>query len=1321
MGVVYKARQVGLGRIVALKMILHAAYADSEQKRRFRGEAEAVARLQHPNVVQVYEVGEYGGVPYYSLEFCGGGSLDRQLHGTPWQAQPAARLVEILARAVHVAHLAGVVHRDLKPANVLLAEDGTPKLTDFGLAKRLDTLDKTASGAVVGTPGYMAPEQARGKVKDIGPSTDVYALGAILYELLSGRQPFPAANMMEVMERVLTEEPVALRKLQPRAPRDLETICHKCLHKDPRKRYVSALALADDLRRFLAREPVTARPVGGLSRAAKWARRRPTVAGLLALVGLVTAAGLAGVLWAYGEAVRERNLTHEAKDRADRQAQRAEDEAGHARREAQRADDEAARARDAARRADEEASKARRETQAARRARDESRLQAYFAQLGRVNARLQAGDFALAAARPESIQVLFPRNSAEPGVPAQEGAPRGLQHSDWVTAVTWSPDGTRFASASADTTVRIWDAFDGGLARTLRGHSRRLFSACYSPDGSLLASASEDGTVKVWDPRGGTVKLTLDARAGDVTAVCFSPDATHLAAAGEDGAIRIWDLARGEVVHELRGHSRQATSVAWSPDGTRLASASLDQTVRLWNPLSGEETSTLRGHVNSVYTICFSPDGSRLASGSGDQTIRVWDLRSRGRVSLTLRGHTNAILAVCFHPSGARLASASADQTVKVWDMRGGGEVATLLGHGGWVTSVCWSPDGTRLLSGGHDQAVRVWNARSSAGALSLRGHTDWVTAAACSPDGSRIASASLDGTVKVWEARGGAEVLTLRGHAGPVTAVGFSPNGTRLASASADQTVKIWDIRTGRRLRTLRGHSGFVTSVCFHPTGTLLASGSADQTVRVWDVGGGAEVLALRGLRDVVTAVVYSPDGTRLVGASWKTALVWDPSGKEVGTLSASSAMMAGVRFNRDGSRIVAPDASGQALVWDAPRARPLPMVGLPERLPPAYASPDGRWLALAEGDLVRLYLLSTAAAGDGPWVQDDERRRILAPAWHAEDAAEAEAAGDAFAAAFHRARLAELRPSDRRNWLALEQACVRRADARPALAVCDRLLEEDPGLAPIYLQRARLRLALGDRPGANTDVLAALAQVPTRPHGWPEYAHGEAEAGAEAAARDDWGRARGHFALAALLHSAQRDYLRRLALAELAAGDAPAARRTSLRLFRDFSGGRDPELPLRLSGILSLLTAHHGPGSAAGAIAAEALLRRQPLQQAEVLARALALPAAVPVETGELLALARRSLECDPQSWEPHELLGAALLRAGDPQEAVRELQKAVRLHGGGGSAWAHLFLALAHRRLGQDELCRQAVEGLTAPANWEEKVIQQQLLGQLGPPGM
>ncbi len=293
MGVVYKARQLSLKRLVALKMILAGSHAGEELRTRFRAEAEAVAHLQHPHIVQIHEIGEHNGCPYFSLEYVEGSSLSQRLAKGVLSAEEAAQMVETLARAMHYAHQRGIIHRDLKPANVLLTPEGTPKITDFGLAKQLEgDMGQTRSGAVMGTPSYMAPEQAAGKIREISPRTDVYALGAILYQLLTGKPPFRGQTLVETLEQVRTQDPVPPSRLRPKVPRDLETICLKALAKEPAQRYPTALALAHDLARFQAGEPILGRRQGLIRKAWRKLRRSPAL--VASLLVFLTTAGVVG-------------------------------------------------------------------------------------------------------------------------------------------------------------------------------------------------------------------------------------------------------------------------------------------------------------------------------------------------------------------------------------------------------------------------------------------------------------------------------------------------------------------------------------------------------------------------------------------------------------------------------------------------------------------------------------------------------------------------------------------------------------------------------------------------------------------------------------------------------------------------------------------------------------------------------------------------------------------------------------------------------------------------------------------------------------------
>jgi WD40 repeat protein len=632
MGVVYLARQDGLGRLVALKMILAGEHAGKHERRRFRSEAEAAARLQHPNVVPVFEVGEHAGHPYMALEYCPGGGLDRKLAGTPLPPREAAVLAQTLARAVQAAHDKGVVHRDLKPANVLLADGGVPKVTDFGLAKRLDSGGLTATGNVMGTPSYMAPEQALGEAARIGPATDVYALGAILYELLTGRPPFRAATTWDTLGQVINDIPVSVRQLQPKTPVDLETICLKCLRKDSTGRYRTAAELADDLGRFLGGEAIRARPAGLAERSFKWARRRPAAAGLL----LALVAGFIGVLWAYSRAVVE-------KRRADERAAYARAMEAQLRALVDRSDERSA-------------------------APDKAAM-AHFVLEFR-NLKGHARDVSSVCFSPDGSRLAsacFDKTVKLWDAASCSEIRTFKGHADGVSCVCFSPDGKCLASASFDKTVKIWDVASGSEIRTLKGHAGDVNSVCFNPDGTCLASGARDKTVKLWDAASGSEIRTLKGHAHSVSSVCFSPDGSRLASASFDKTVKLWEAASGSEICTLKGHADGVSSICFSPDGSRLASASFDKTVKLWDAASCSEIRTLKGHAGDVNGVCFNPDGTCLASGAFDCTVKVWDVAA-GTEIRTLQGHAGLVLSVCCSIDGRRLASSADDGTVLIWD-----------------------------------------------------------------------------------------------------------------------------------------------------------------------------------------------------------------------------------------------------------------------------------------------------------------------------------------------------------------------------------------------------------------------------------------------------------------------------------------------------------------------------------------------------------------------------------------------------------------------------------------------------------------------------
>jgi len=760
MGVVYTARQLSLKRIVALKMI-RAAQVDGEERARFRTEAEAVARLQHPNIVHIFEVGESQGRPYFSLEYVDGGSLDRRIAGVPQPPHVAARLVECLARAVQYAHDNGLIHRDLKPSNVLLhasepssSPNGvrTPglsdttealdlsssslKITDFGLAKRLTPGDSaealTQSGAVLGTPSDMAPEQAAGK-KEVGPAADIYALGAILYELITGRPPFRGANSVETIVQVLQEEPVPPSRLQPKLPRDLETICMKCLEKESRKRYVSAAALADDLDRYQRGQPILARPTGFGQRLAKWARRQPVVATLIMLLIVVFAGGLAGVLWQWRQA--ESNRAQEARARASAEAS------------------------------------------------------------------LNFHRLALADREWWDANVVASNRLLDE-------CPPGLREWEWRLlhfrcnseltridlpgqALAFSPDGKRLA-VQAGGAVHVLNASDGSKLRSFESsktlQARRI---AFRPDGQQLAGCGHPGLVVLWDvATGKEVQRFLGRK--DAFSVAFSADGSYLACGGGvrgDGELRLWRLADHKDPRVWSRFDYPVDYLAFPRDGGWFASGAWNSKVQIWD-LASEKP--IREIPENVHGLAASPDGRFLATASVDTTIRIWDVAT-GQVARKLAGNKSKVTCLAFAADGQRLVSGSTDATVRLWNWRTETLLAVFRGHAGQIHDVAFSPDGGRIASTAEN--VRIWDAAMTQEGQCFARH---VQAFAFHADGKALATSSHGNhALTLWDLQTGTPITTFGDHAAPVVCLAFAAERDLLASASTDGTVKIWDNRS--------------------------------------------------------------------------------------------------------------------------------------------------------------------------------------------------------------------------------------------------------------------------------------------------------------------------------------------------------------------------------------------------------------------------------------------------------------------------------------------------------------------------------------------
>ena len=995
MGVVFEARHHQLGRRVALKMLRGDVLIDPQSRERFRAEGHALARLQHPNIIQVFEVGTTdpapGGspsVPFIALEFVDGGCLVQRTR-SPQPPAAAARTVETLARAVHTAHLLGVIHRDLKPANVLLTPAGEPKVADFGIAKLVgDDAPPgpgamTLSGYVFGTPEYMAPEQFT--VGAATPAIDVYSLGVILYQLLTARIPFQGATVADTMRLVLDQEPVPPRSLQPAVPRDLETICLKCLEKEPARRYESAEALADDLSRWAAGHPIRARALGPTGRAARWVRRNPLVAGLSGVLVVVALAGLTGVLWGWGEARRnavaaEANATAaEASAASAREAERdARTAARNERRERYRVGVMAASG--ALRLHD---------TEAARRALDDTPLDDRDWVWNLLRAQLDRSQTVLAGRGNRSRMAWLTPDARWALLQGEDVTFRvwdtvGRVEYDRLdlgpapVAPVLSPDGVVLAYGVPDHTVRLRELATGRTRAELRGHRDRVHTIDFSDDGRRVVTASHDGTLRVWDAADGRELRQFRAPPDENGALTLSPDGRLVASRGQEGtpAARLWELDTGRERATLGGHGGCAHFVMFSPTGDRVVTAERfpHTNVYVWDAATGRRLAALKGHENQVTSARFSPDGTRLATTSSDRTVRLWDVSEApaGRETEALhvlRGHAGAVNHAAFSADGSRLVSASHDRTVRYWNARSGELLAVLCGHTDQVITAEFRGDRSALVSAAIDGTVRVWDTAAAEGGGAVAGHENFVYHVAFFPDGGRVASAAWDGTARVWDATTGRELKRFdHGIDRYVTSVAVQADGKYLATTARHEghdevTVRVWDVAAGRvRHRWNLPIAWQDGRAAFAPRGDLLAAGCRDGRVKLWDAASGVEAAELPGGGVAVRDLAFSPNGSLLaVGYDDGdcTVRVWDVATRTVvRQLRGHAQGVYALAWNRAGTLLATGSLDRTARLWDAATGACVADLAHGTVVYGVAFSADGRLLACACGDnLVRTW----------------------------------------------------------------------------------------------------------------------------------------------------------------------------------------------------------------------------------------------------------------------------------------------------------------------------------------------------------------------------
>jgi eukaryotic-like serine/threonine-protein kinase len=893
MGVVYKARELRLDRIVALKMILAGAHAHPKSALRFLNEAEVIARLRHPNIVQIYGLGDHEGRPFVELEYVEGGSLAESLDGTPWPAVRAAGLIEVLARTVGEAHRQGIIHRDLKPSNVLLTSDREPKITDFGLAKVLDAdWDLTRTNSILGTPSYMAPEQAEGGANSIGPSADVYALGAILYELLTGRPPFKAATVMATLMQVRDSAPVAPSRLQPGLPRDAETICLKCLRKDPSRRYLSALELAEDLRRFLDGRPVIARPVGTTERAWRWCRRKPAFAGLALVVAALTVTVLLGAPVMMWKLRRERDDSNSnlqaalvARQLTNRQILQIRLEQARALRLSKQSG---------------------------------QRLQS-LAAIGRAAGLLPAPagpGHSLVSLRNETIESLSLVDLVDENRPIPKLPAYGI-------LVSIDPAFQRFAYQDRRDVV-VGDLNDGHelfrIPHPARGHQG--VSVTFSPDGRLFSATYDIETPSprseciVWNVATRRSILQHEVRGVRTT---FSPDGKSLAFNETDESVAILEIETGKIRGRFPGTSANDRVVAFSPSGLQIAISDSDTRVNIFDIETGRSAGTLQGS-GRVLVLAWRADGKLLAAGGEEERVHVWDA-SEHRVVSVLVGHTGSVVALAFRTEDGLLASSAWDGTTRIWDPLAGKELLSANGI------LCrFSPDERHLAFQDKDR-LGVWQ---FAGGLECRTlhmgihgnqpqRTSSVTVA-YSPDGRILGSAGLDG---VWLWDGGDSRHLAHLTTGPTRALEFLPDGRGLITLG-QEGLQCWPIANDRAKssQSLRIGPPATLQNDVDPVNSSIGLSRDGQAMAValkWNqiavlnpLEPGAVKRSVFPSTSYVRSLAVSHDGRWTVAGYWRsspTVQVWDNStGKLAKTIDSGSdgANSARVAFSPDGRWLV-------------------------------------------------------------------------------------------------------------------------------------------------------------------------------------------------------------------------------------------------------------------------------------------------------------------------------------------------------------------------------------------------------------------------------